>query len=167
MSLRGVGQDYGGSSSGSFIGGLSGVFRGHESIFNLRLFLITLASVGLIFSFLFIPKFIFKSETPPVAQSIGGTKTILTEAQVLTLVSKEPITKDFISRNPIYDTKVTFLDQEMLKALAISAPAIYADLPKEGMYKVEYTAKDDGILLLLDPKNREVLKYYRVRKIQL
>ena len=89
----------------------------------------------------------------------------LTNAQILKITSQEPITKDFIARNPGYETKITFIDAAMLKSLVASSPAIYGDPNENEIYKIEYKAKDEGILLLLNPETQVIMKYYRVREL--
>jgi hypothetical protein len=114
---------------------------------------------------------LLKTTTRPFSkdQSVEQPRPPLPNAQVLKIAAQEQITKDFISRNPQYDAKVTFLDVKTLQSLAVSTPAIYADLlsKENGIYKVEYIAKEEGIMLLLDPKTKTVLKYYRVKTIHL
>lgn len=133
-----------------------------ERIIRKRKYLAVIALI-LIFSFTFLfSKFSFH-EKKAVASPINFT---LTEAQVLSICKKELITQDFIARNPTYKTEVRFLDKATLQDLSKTYPAIYASLPKEnGLYKVRYFGKKEGIMLIVDPKNKEVLKYYRVKTL--
>jgi len=158
MSLRTAGERYGGSS-------LLNVFPERELHLNIRLLVIaTIISVGLISSVIFLPKLLFQDESL-VGKSVKFSSS-LTTSQVLGICSQQPITRDFIAQNPTYQTEVTFLNQDTLQGLAATSPAIYAGLPSEkGLYKIKYSGKEGGIMLILDPKNKEVLKYYRVKTL--
>jgi hypothetical protein len=92
----------------------------------------------------------------------------ISEEDILRVADNEPITKDFISKNPGYNTNITLLTTNDLVSLSMRYPAIYGDLTNDGIYRVEYSTEKggDGILLLID-KNKRVLKYYRVRSMSL
>ena len=160
MSLRTAGERYSHSKDG-----LLNVFQEREFHLNIKVLVIgALLSLSLILGAVFLPKLLFQNES-----MVGGSvkfSSSLTNSQVLGICSQQPITRDFIVRNPLYQTEVTFLNQETLQGLAATSPAIYAGLPSEkGLYKVKYTGQEEGIMLLLNPKNKEVLKYYRVRTL--
>ncbi len=131
-------------------GGIGKIIK--ENIKLIAVAIIILAIIG----------FIFLGGIP----SIPGGEVTLGKAQVLKICGHEPITQDFVTRNPSYQSEITFLNSETLEELALASPAIYADLPREnGLYKVRYAGQEEGILLLLDPKSKNVLKYYRVRTL--
>ncbi len=92
----------------------------------------------------------------------------LSEEEILRIANNEPLIQDFISKNPTYSTNITFLTTQDLVSLSKKYPAIYGDLTKEGIYRVEYSSESNevGILLLIG-KNKKVLKYYRVRSMSL
>ncbi|MEM4347917.1 MAG: hypothetical protein QW802_04960 [Candidatus Altiarchaeota archaeon] len=122
------------------------------------IFAVALVIAVILFVIFVLPMLSKEKEKPIEAKK-------LTDAQILSITSREPITKDFVARNPKYETKITFVDATMLKSLAATAPAIYGGLNVRALYKVEYKARDEGILLLLDPETQKILKYYRVKEI--
>jgi hypothetical protein len=125
----------------------------------IAIILILAIVVGAIFHILFFQK----GERGEEGGAINYEGSKLTDAQVLKIASQEPIIKDFVSRNPKYLTKVSFLSVKNVTSLSEKSPAIYSDLPKKGLYKVEYYSNSDGILLIIDPDDKQVLKYYRVK----
>jgi len=121
-----------------------------------RIVMGVIAAIAIILIAFFVLPMFSPQKTPPAK---------LTNAQILKITSQESITKDFIARNPGYETKITLIDVAMLKSLVATSPAIYGDLNVKELYKIEYKAKDEGILLLLNPETQEIMKYYRVREL--
>ncbi len=137
-----------------------------ERQLHLNLRVLVIAAVvffGLLVGFIFVPRLL--SSDSLIGRSVGGSPT-LSHSQVLGICSRYPMTRDFMAENPHYHTRVTFLDSKTLEELAFASPAIYGDVAKNtGIYKVEYSANNAGILLLLDPKTKSIVKHYRVRKL--
>ncbi len=135
-----------------------------NTFFNFRMVLIALGIfIALMLVFFVLPNYLFKTNAP-VAQSVKNLK--LTNAQILTIAAQHPLAKEFILQNPAYKSKITFLDEKAIQSLIATSPAIYADLNLKEVYKVEYTAQTEGIMLLIDPLTKSVAKYYRVKEIQ-
>lgn len=155
MSLRNPGKEY--------KGGLFHAFQERELHLNLKIVFGAVILLGLIFSVIILPKVILK-EPQGIGWSIKSPR--LTQSQILSICSRQPLTRDFISRNhPSYKTEIVFLDKETIQNMAQESPAIYADLPHHGVYKVEYSAEEGGVILLLDPEKKKVVKYYRVMSL--
>jgi len=119
--------------------------------------------IGVIVAIIILIFFIIPKIT--ISPEEGKKPTKLTKTQILKITGEELITKDFIVRHPKYETKITFLDEKALSSLALESPAIYGDLNAKEIYKVEYKSKDEGIMLLLNPETKKVVKYYRVKEI--
>lgn len=125
--------------------------------------LIILFTIFFIFIFFSSYKIFFEKEGSD--EKVIKKYTRLTDAEVLRICSQEEITKDFVAKNAKYSSKISLLTLENLTPLSIKYPAIYADLPKKDLYKVEYFGDKEGILLIIDPDKKEVLKYYRVKTL--
>jgi len=146
---------------------ISNFYKKYEhTLFNLRNGLIFF---GILFSaalFFILFQNLFFSKNAPIAETVKSTAK-LTNAQVLGIAAQHPFVKDFMIQNPAYKSKVIFLDESALKSLALTSPAIYADITAKEIYKVEYTSENDGIMLLVDPNTKSVIKYYRTKEIKI
>ncbi|MEM4347916.1 MAG: hypothetical protein QW802_04955 [Candidatus Altiarchaeota archaeon] len=86
--------------------------------------------------------------------------------EILKIASQHPLTKEFMRENPLYKSKVTFLDETALRSLIATSPAIYSNINSKEIYKVEYNSEKEGIMLLIDPTTKTVVKYFRVKEIK-
>lgn len=93
-------------------------------------------------------------------------KKEITENEILRITQQESVVKDFISKNPKYERRITFLTKQNVTSLSENFPALYGDLPKIDLYRVEYVSGEDGIFIILD-KNLKVLKYFKVYSLGL
>jgi hypothetical protein len=57
-------------------------------------------------------------------------------------------------------TNVSMLTAAQIKEEAKTYPAVYGNLPEKTLYKVTYSANDNGLLLIVDAENETVLKEF-------
>lgn len=113
------------------------------------------------------------ASTPPAAAAAengesNDTAGEIKEDTILEIAGQEPEAAAFIIRNPDYTASVTALEPKDLAVLAEKYPVVYAGLPEgKTLYRVDYHAGDRGMLVIVDPDRKEVLRYFSTTGITL
>lgn len=128
-----------------------------ESYYKVLLIILTLAILALL-----IKNRLLIQEIYEVKISKENTSTIIAETQIQEI--KEKIKENFSELENYLNQsfKITILNQEELNDLSQKQPVIYGKI-KAPIYKIEFINENKTTLLILyDPKSREILKKFEI-----
>ncbi len=86
--------------------------------------------------------------------------------EIIKVANNEQIVQDFMEKNPGYEANVVILNAKNLTSLSEELPALYGDLPKTELYRVEYSSDQDSIFVIID-KSLKVVKYFKMYSVGL
>jgi len=86
--------------------------------------------------------------------------------RLVEIAGQEPDVGTFITNNLDYYPEITVLDPDNITQLSKKYPVIYDNLPNKTLYKIDYRG-DNGVLVIIDLENEEVLRYFRTAGVSL
>lgn len=99
-----------------------------------------------------------------------GSQSLSEEREInkglVKIAGQEPDVGTFITNNPDYYPEITVLNPDNITQLSKKYPVIYDNLPNKTLYKIDYRG-DNGVLVIIDLENEEVLRYFRTAGVSL
>lgn len=109
---------------------------------------------------------IAEDSPPPDAGDQQVQTSLQTDEQLLRIAAQHPEVNAYIAENPVHQYEITRLTPANLTELAQTYPVIYGNLPDATLYRIDYT-DGRGLLVIVDPTNETVVRYFRTTGVSL